>query len=93
MELEIFVKEIGMSPMEAIRSATSLNAMTIGLEGRTGAIQDGMLADIIIWDRDPIADISTLYKTEHLKLVMKDGEIVDRTTEGYLPLKIEPPRA
>ncbi|MFB9947447.1 amidohydrolase family protein [Rhizobium puerariae] len=93
LELEIFVKEIGMSPMEAIMAATSLNAVTIGLEGKTGAIRDGMLADIIIWDGDPVADISILHKPEHLTLVMKDGGIVDRTTEGYLPLKNEPPRA
>lgn len=92
-ELELFVKEIGMSPMEAIISATSQNAMTLGLAGKTGAIADGMLADIIMWNSDPIADISVLHKTEHLTFVMKDGEVVDRSTEGYLPLKSEPPRA
>lgn len=91
-ELEIFVREIGMSPMEAIMAATSKNAMTIGLAGKTGAIKQDMLADIIIWDRDPISDISILNKLEHLMMVMKDGEIIDRKQEGYLPLKNEPPR-
>lgn len=92
-ELEIFVREIGMSPMEAIVAATSANAMTIGLDGQVGAITDGMLADITIWDADPIADISILYKLEHLKEIIKDGEIVDRSHEGYLPLAEEPRRA
>lgn len=92
-ELEIFVREIGMSPMEAIVSATSANAMTIGLEGKVGAIKDDMLADITIWDADPIADISILYKLEHLKEIIKDGEIVDRSIEGYMPLDAEPARA
>jgi imidazolonepropionase-like amidohydrolase len=92
-EAEILCKEIGLAPMEAIVAATSLNARTIGLEGKVGAIAPGMLADIIVWDKDPLRDIAVLQKPEHLAAVIKDGRVIDPKTEGYRPLKAEPPRA
>lgn len=92
-ELEILVKQLGMSPTEAIASMTSLNAQVVGLSCRVGAIAAGKLADIIVWDSDPIADISVLRRPEHLKTVMKGGVVVDREQQGFRVLKAEPPRA
>ena len=92
-EAELLVKHIGLSPLEAISACTSLNARTIGLEGRVGVIADGMLADIILWDKDPVADISVLQHPEWLAEVIKDGRVIDRTREGFRPLEVEPPRA
>jgi imidazolonepropionase-like amidohydrolase len=76
-ELEIFVKHGGYSPMEAIVAATRTNALAVGLEGEVGEIAPGKLADIIILDRDPVADITVLQGGKHLTRVIKDGRIVD----------------
>jgi len=46
--------------MEAIVAATRDNAMTVGLDGQVGQVIAGQLADIIVLDKDPIADIAVL---------------------------------
>jgi imidazolonepropionase-like amidohydrolase len=76
-ELEIFVKFGGYSPMEAIVAATRDNACAVGLEGQVGEIAPGRLADVIVLDRDPLADITVLQGGKHLTHVIKDGGIVD----------------
>jgi imidazolonepropionase-like amidohydrolase len=76
-ELEIFVKHGGYTPMQAIVAATRDNAYAIGLEGEVGEVAAGKLADIIVLDRDPVADITVLQGGRHLTRVIKDGRIVD----------------
>ncbi|WP_298727594.1 amidohydrolase family protein [uncultured Ferrovibrio sp.] len=92
-EAEILVNEIGMSPMEAIVAYTSRNAKVIGLDGQVGEIAPGKLADIIIWDKDPLADIRVLQKPELLSAVIKDGRVIDRSVVGFRHLETEPGRA
>lgn len=76
-ELEIFVKYGGYSPLEAIKAATHDNAYAIGLEGQVGELAPGKLADMIVLDRDPLADIAVLQGGKHLTHVIKDGKLVD----------------
>lgn len=76
-ELEIFVKHGGYSPMEAIVAATRDNALAVGLDGQVGELAPGKLADIIVLDKDPIADITVLQGGKHLTRVIKDGRPVD----------------
>jgi imidazolonepropionase-like amidohydrolase len=76
-ELEIFVKHGGYSPMEAIVAATRDNAVAVGLDGQVGRIAAGQLADVIILDKDPIADITVLQGGKHLTWVIKDGRVFD----------------
>jgi imidazolonepropionase-like amidohydrolase len=76
-ELEIFVKYGGYSPLEAIKAATHDNAYAIGLEGQVGEVAPGKLADLIVLDRDPLADITVLQGGKHLTHVIKDGKPVD----------------
>ncbi len=63
----------GQSPMDAITSATSINAMIMGWEDRVGSIEPGKLADLVAVPDDPLDDITTL---ERAHWVMKGGEIV-----------------
>ncbi|WP_396633311.1 amidohydrolase family protein [Maribacter sp. R86514] len=63
--------ECGMSTKEAIKTATTNSAEMLGLTDR-GEVKEGLLADLIAVDTNPIDDITTL---EHVKFVMKDGII------------------
>ena len=64
--------EHGMTPMQAIRSATTVAAELMGWEGRTGAVAPGYYADIIAVNGDPLDDISVL---EDVFFVMKGGVV------------------
>ena len=64
--------EHGMTPMQAIRSATTVAAELMGWEGRTGAVAPGYFADIIAVNGDPLDDISVL---EDVFFVMKGGVV------------------
>ena len=76
-EAEIFQKYIGLSPMEALVSVTSGNAPWVGLEGEAGLVQEGKLADILILDSDPLADITVLQDKSKMTTLIKDGRQVD----------------
>jgi len=92
-EAELLVREVGMTPAEAIAANTSRNAGLLNLAGELGVVAPGMLADIVIWNRDPVADITVLQRPDEIALIVKDGAIVDRDTLGFLPLAEEPQRA
>ena len=64
---------IGLTPMAAIRAATSQAAQCIGIAGRTGSIQPGLEADVLVIDGDPTRDITALRR---VLLVVNDGHIV-----------------
>ena len=92
-ELELLVKEVGLTPMEAIMSATKHNAKVIGLDGKVGVLAEGMLADILLYDADPLKDIAVLGSKQHLKCVMKGGTVIDRSKMSYPEMPKEPTRA
>jgi imidazolonepropionase-like amidohydrolase len=52
--------ELGLTPVEALRSATTLAAELLGLAGKTGAIQAGFEADLIVVERNPLQDARAL---------------------------------
>ena len=70
-EFKIYVAE-GMSPMAAVKTATSAAAEMIGWE-KVGAVEPGRYADLIAVSGDPLADITQL---ERVKWVMKGGRVV-----------------
>jgi imidazolonepropionase-like amidohydrolase len=71
-ELAVYVS-LGMSPLQAIQTATINDADLLGWSDKVGALQPGKWADIIAVDGDPLQDVTTL---QHVKFVMKGGELV-----------------
>ena len=70
-EMELMV-EYGMTPLEVMRAATSLNADTFHLTDR-GRIQKGLLADLVAIEGNPLDDIRATWE---VRFVMKGGQIV-----------------
>jgi imidazolonepropionase-like amidohydrolase len=64
---------LGMSPIEAIRSATTVAAELLGWPGRAGVVEKGSFADIVAVPGDPLKDVSVLSKIDW---VMKAGQVV-----------------
>jgi imidazolonepropionase-like amidohydrolase len=71
-ELEVYVK-LGMTPVQAIQTATINDADLLGWSDKIGTLDPGKWADLIAVDGDPLQDITTL---QHVKFVMKGGEVV-----------------
>lgn len=69
----IAMTNLGLTPLEAIRAATSTAADLLGWQDRAGSIDAGYYADIIAVSGDPLANISEL---EHVKFVMKGGTVI-----------------
>lgn len=72
-DLEYFVDLLGMSPMQAIESATRLGGEIMGRPHELGLIREGYLADLILVDGDPVADIRILQERSRILAVMKGG--------------------
>jgi imidazolonepropionase-like amidohydrolase len=86
-EAEILVKYAGFAPLEAISMTTKGNAFAMRLEGEIGELAPGKLADLIVLDRDPVADITVLQGGRHLVHVIKDGRVIDLGKDDA-PLKV-----
>lgn len=93
IEAELMVKHIGMTPMQAIVAFTRENAKVVGLEGQLGTIEAGRLADVIVWDADPLEDISVLARKELLHTVIKGGRVVSPGVIGFRAIGREPLKA
>jgi imidazolonepropionase-like amidohydrolase len=72
-ELELFVSEMGLTPMDAIVAATRNSAIGLGALADLGTIEPGKLADLLQVEGDPLADIGQLRKVER---VWKSGALV-----------------
>lgn len=79
-ELEMFVEYMGMTPMEAIVAATRNGAFAMRMEGEVGTLEVGRLADVIVVDGNPLADVKILQERERIVEVIKGGERIDVTT-------------
>jgi imidazolonepropionase-like amidohydrolase/Tol biopolymer transport system component len=80
----------GLTPLEAIRSATIDGANYLGLDGDIGSIEGGKLADLMIMDRNPLTDI---HNTESIRFVMINGVLfsTDNMDEVYPEQKTRAP--
>lgn len=75
-ELELYVKRLGVAPLEVLRWATKNGAEAMGLGGETGTIRPGKLADLLVVDGDPLADLACLANRENLRVILKGGRVV-----------------
>lgn len=81
-ELCYFVKYCGVTPAFALHSATLLNARLAGIDSVTGSVEAGKAADLIVCDRDPLADLSAL---RSLHMVVKDGVRIEHPAVKKIP--------
>ena len=72
-EIELMV-ERGLTPMQAIQTATGWAAECIGLAKETGTVEKGKQADLLAVDGDPLANIGVLRDKDAIKLVLKGGQ-------------------
>ena len=69
----------GMTPMQALVATTSMGAQCMGLGPEVGVLREGMLADLLAVDGDPLQDVGMLQDRSRMRLIVKDGEIVKDT--------------
>ena len=74
-DLWLFVKVLGYSPMEALVAATKLGGEIMGRPGELGLVQAGALADLLLVEGDPLADIAILQDRTAIRMIMKDGAL------------------
>lgn len=67
----------GMTPMEALRTATINSATSLGLDKSIGSLQVGKLADLLVMDKNPLENI---YNTESIHYTMINGRLYDAET-------------
>jgi imidazolonepropionase-like amidohydrolase len=71
-EFKVMV-DLGMAPIDALKSATSSDAELLGVAQKLGTLEKGKLADIVAMPGDPTTDITA---TERVSFVMKEGRII-----------------
>jgi imidazolonepropionase-like amidohydrolase len=75
-ELELLMTYAGLSALEAIQAGTSNGALMLGLDGQLGVVAPGMIADLIVVNGDPVADIRVLQRRSAIETVIQDGRVV-----------------
>jgi imidazolonepropionase-like amidohydrolase len=78
-EIEFYVREAGISPVDVIRWATKHGAEIMGMADDLGTITEGKLADILVVDGDVVGDVKILQDRTRFLAILKGGEaVVDR---------------
>jgi hypothetical protein len=85
-ELARLVDDIGMTPGEALRAATLDPARFLGMADSLGTVQPGRLADLVLLDADPLADIRN---TRRIRAVIANGRLLDRRALDRLMAEAE----
>lgn len=81
-EMQLFVNEIGFTPLEAIRAATLYGAEAIGIEQNYGEVKAGKIANLVILNQDPSINIEHTLDIAH---VIKNGQFVYLGDNHALP--------
>ena len=80
-ELNWFVK-LGMTPEQALKTATTEPASLLGMEKSLGTVAPGFFADIVAVAGDPLRDITAVSNKDNIRWVMKAGQVVVDKTAG-----------
>ncbi|MGQ0590196.1 MAG: amidohydrolase family protein [Sphingosinicella sp.] len=83
-ELELLVERAGLTPLEAIRAATQIGAMTMEQGQNMGVVAEDYLANLVVLERDPTADVSNM---RSVLFTVKNGRRFDRA--DYRPISSE----
>lgn len=86
--LEIYwMGQAGMSAMDAIVSATGNAARCLGWDSWLGTLEPGKVADLVVFDQNPLDDLRVLADKKSLQFVMKDGKVAASHVEHDLPIR------
>jgi imidazolonepropionase-like amidohydrolase len=88
-DIEFFVKLFGYTPSEALQCATRVGGELMRLD--VGVVREGWLADLIVVNGDPVADVRVLQEAANLAVIMQGGKIVkggttQASSAGAMPL-------
>lgn len=86
-DIETFVDRLGFKPMAAIQAATKYGGEIMGMGNELGLIKEGYLADLLLVDGDPIADVRILQDPNRLLAIMKDGTF--HKAPGQTPIGLQ----
>ena len=78
LEMALWVRD-GATPMQAIKAATAMSALTCGVDDKLGTVEVGKIADLIVVGADPLENIDNM---RQLQMVFKDGRLVVDKTAG-----------
>lgn len=80
-DIGFFIDYYGYTPAEALRCATRNGGlqMTLASRDKLGEVKEGYLADLLLVDGDPLADVSVLLNKDRLLMIMKDGQVYKNT--------------
>lgn len=86
-DLQFFVDYFGYTPAEALLCGTRNGGalMTIGSGEKLGEVKEGYLADLLLVDGDPLADLSVLRDPQRLVAIMKDGQLYKNSSGDVAP--------
>jgi imidazolonepropionase-like amidohydrolase len=87
-ELEIFVRDLGFSPSEALCCATSVTSRFMATGGKVGVLQPGRFADFIATDGSPIENIAILQDKQRIRHVHIAGKRMQIPARSYDPRQV-----
>lgn len=76
-EMEVFVKHLGLTPLQAIRCCTEYGSHVMRMKGQLGTLEAGRLADLLVINGDPSKDVTVVGQKDKLEGVMLGGRWVD----------------
>jgi imidazolonepropionase-like amidohydrolase len=84
-ELANFV-EAGFTPMESLQTATSNPTRFLGMEGSSGSVEPGKIADLVLLSANPLEDIRN---TQKISIVVANGRLFDRAALDQILMEVE----
>lgn len=92
-DIQTFVEMLGFTPMAAIQAATKYGGEIMGMGNELGMIKEGYLADMLLVDGDPLADVKILQDANRLLAIMKDGSFYKAPTANrQMGSEVQPQR-